>query len=169
MHVIHQLIVTVKYDDNSTLLCAVYFCPRSGKLKSLYDGVRPQHNNYNPMKLQGSIILGTGGDDSDGATGTVKFCTVPFVGFICTCHFRGVSCGVRELICVLPLYKYAYIVQMCVAPCSFSKVRWCGAMSRRRRRMRFKQTSWRRDTASDDWPTTGWLTLILVFSRLAAC
>jgi hypothetical protein len=33
-------------------------------------GVRPQHNNYNPMKLQGSVILGTGGDDSDGARGT---------------------------------------------------------------------------------------------------
>jgi hypothetical protein len=32
--------------------------------------VRPQHNNYNPMKLQGSVILGTGGDDSDGARGT---------------------------------------------------------------------------------------------------
>ena len=43
---------------------------QSGKLTALYDGVRPQHNNYNPMKLQGSIILGTGGDDSDGATGT---------------------------------------------------------------------------------------------------
>ena len=31
-----------------------------GNLTTLYDGVRPQHNNYNPMKLQGSIILGTG-------------------------------------------------------------------------------------------------------------
>lgn len=41
-----------------------------GTLMTLYDGVRPQHNNYNPMKLQGSIILGTGGDDSDGAAGT---------------------------------------------------------------------------------------------------
>merc|ERR1712139_739204 len=43
---------------------------QSGTLTTLYDGVRPQHNNYNPMKLQGSIILGTGGDDSDGAAGT---------------------------------------------------------------------------------------------------
>jgi|EP01047_Picozoa_sp_COSAG01_P115659 hypothetical protein len=37
---------------------------QSGGLTSLYDGVRPQHNNYNPMKLQGSIILGTGGGTS---------------------------------------------------------------------------------------------------------
>ena len=35
-----------------------------------YDGVRPQHNNYSPMKLQGNIILGTGGDNSVGARGT---------------------------------------------------------------------------------------------------
>jgi hypothetical protein len=42
----------------------------SGALKTLYDGVRPQHNLYSPMKLQGGIILGTGGDNSGGARGT---------------------------------------------------------------------------------------------------
>ena len=40
-----------------------------GNLTTLYDGVRPQHNDYSPMKLQGNIILGTGGDNSEGAAG----------------------------------------------------------------------------------------------------
>ena len=43
---------------------------RNNSLVTTYDGVRPQHNNYSPMKLQGSIILGTGGDNSAGARGT---------------------------------------------------------------------------------------------------
>ena len=43
---------------------------QAGALTDLYDGVRPQHNNYSPMKLQGNIILGTGGDNSEGAEGT---------------------------------------------------------------------------------------------------
>eukprot|EP00658_Telonema_sp_P-2_P011773 TRINITY_DN14509_c0_g1_i2.p2 TRINITY_DN14509_c0_g1~~TRINITY_DN14509_c0_g1_i2.p2 ORF type:complete len:190 (+),score=38.42 TRINITY_DN14509_c0_g1_i2:111-680(+) len=37
-------------------------------LKTLYDGVRP--DGYAPMKKQGSIILGIGGDNSDWAVGT---------------------------------------------------------------------------------------------------
>jgi hypothetical protein len=41
-----------------------------GALKTLYHGVRPQHNFYSPMKLQGNIVLGTGGDNSGGARGT---------------------------------------------------------------------------------------------------
>merc|ERR1712039_1107783 len=41
---------------------------QSGNLKTLYDGQRPL--GYNPMKKQGSIILGIGGDNSDGAIGT---------------------------------------------------------------------------------------------------
>ena len=40
----------------------------AGPLKSLYDGARPAH--YQPMKKQGSIILGIGGDNSDTAQGT---------------------------------------------------------------------------------------------------
>lgn len=40
----------------------------TGKLKTLYDGARPPH--YQPMKKQGSIILGIGGDNSDSAHGT---------------------------------------------------------------------------------------------------
>ena len=36
-------------------------------LTSFYDGVRP--NGYNPMKKQGAIVLGTGGDGTDTAQG----------------------------------------------------------------------------------------------------
>ena len=41
---------------------------QSGKLKILYDGVRPK--GYSPMKKQGAIILGIGGDNSNSAIGT---------------------------------------------------------------------------------------------------
>lgn len=41
---------------------------QSGNLAVLYDGERPP--GYNPMKKQGSIILGIGGDNSDWAIGT---------------------------------------------------------------------------------------------------
>jgi hypothetical protein len=41
---------------------------QNGKLKLLYDGPRP--NGYHPMKKQGAIILGIGGDNSDWAIGT---------------------------------------------------------------------------------------------------
>lgn len=39
-----------------------------GKLKTMYEGARP--NGYQPMRKQGSIILGIGGDNSDSAIGT---------------------------------------------------------------------------------------------------
>jgi hypothetical protein len=39
-----------------------------GTLKTMYDGPRPA--GYNPMKKQGAIILGIGGDNSNGAAGT---------------------------------------------------------------------------------------------------
>jgi hypothetical protein len=41
----------------------------SGMLKTMYDGVRPTKGGYAPMKKQGSIILGIGGDNSNGAGG----------------------------------------------------------------------------------------------------
>jgi hypothetical protein len=41
----------------------------TGTLKTLYDGVRPNKSGYTPMKKQGSIILGIGGDNSDSAGG----------------------------------------------------------------------------------------------------
>jgi hypothetical protein len=39
-----------------------------GTLTTMYDGARPA--GYNPMKKQGAIILGIGGDNSNGAAGT---------------------------------------------------------------------------------------------------
>jgi non-reducing end alpha-L-arabinofuranosidase len=41
---------------------------QSGSLATDFSGTRP--SGYNPMKKQGAIILGTGGDNSDGADGT---------------------------------------------------------------------------------------------------
>ena len=37
---------------------------RRGKLKKLYDGVRPQHNYYAPMRLQ--VAVGEGGGKACG-------------------------------------------------------------------------------------------------------
>jgi hypothetical protein len=42
---------------------------QSGKLLTTWDGARPTPG-YSPKKLEGSIILGTGGDGSNGGTGT---------------------------------------------------------------------------------------------------
>lgn len=42
----------------------------SGSLSSYYNGVRPTASGYNPMSKEGSIILGIGGDNSNGAQGT---------------------------------------------------------------------------------------------------
>jgi non-reducing end alpha-L-arabinofuranosidase len=43
---------------------------QNGGLSTFYDGVRPNVAGYNPMRKQGAIILGTGGDNSKGAQGT---------------------------------------------------------------------------------------------------
>jgi hypothetical protein len=43
---------------------------QSGGLSTFYNGVRPNVSGYNPMKKQGAIILGIGGDNSKGAQGT---------------------------------------------------------------------------------------------------
>ncbi|GII81635.1 alpha-N-arabinofuranosidase [Sphaerisporangium rufum] len=43
---------------------------QSGSLSTFYDGVRPNVAGYNPMKKEGAIILGIGGDNSNGARGT---------------------------------------------------------------------------------------------------
>jgi hypothetical protein len=40
---------------------------QTGTLTSFYDGARP--NGYNPMKKQGAIILGIGGDNTATAQG----------------------------------------------------------------------------------------------------
>ncbi len=41
----------------------------SGTLKTMYDGIRPEKTGYVPMQKQGSIILATGGDNSNGDGG----------------------------------------------------------------------------------------------------
>jgi hypothetical protein len=41
----------------------------SGALKTMYDGIRPSKPGYVPMRKQGSIILGIGGDNSGGDEG----------------------------------------------------------------------------------------------------
>ncbi|MGW5607420.1 arabinofuranosidase catalytic domain-containing protein [Streptomyces sp. NPDC003753] len=43
---------------------------QSGGLSTFYDGPRPGVPGYNPMRKQGAIILGIGGDNSKGAQGT---------------------------------------------------------------------------------------------------
>lgn len=42
---------------------------QAGGLKTMYDGARPS-GGYDPMKKQGAIILGIGGDNSNDAIGT---------------------------------------------------------------------------------------------------
>jgi non-reducing end alpha-L-arabinofuranosidase len=41
----------------------------TGVLKTMYDGIRPEKPGYVPMQKQGSLILGIGGDNSDGDGG----------------------------------------------------------------------------------------------------
>ncbi|MEU5265788.1 arabinofuranosidase catalytic domain-containing protein [Amycolatopsis sp. NPDC021455] len=43
---------------------------QSGGLSTFYDGKRPNVSGYNPMRKEGAIILGTGGDNSIGSAGT---------------------------------------------------------------------------------------------------
>ncbi|HTI21841.1 MAG TPA: arabinofuranosidase catalytic domain-containing protein [Kutzneria sp.] len=43
---------------------------QSGGLSTFYDGKRPNVSGYNPMKKEGAIILGIGGDNSHGSAGT---------------------------------------------------------------------------------------------------
>jgi non-reducing end alpha-L-arabinofuranosidase len=42
----------------------------SGSLSTFYSGPRPSVSGYNPMHKEGAIILGIGGDNSNGAQGT---------------------------------------------------------------------------------------------------
>ncbi|KAK4637860.1 putative alpha-L-arabinofuranosidase B [Fulvia fulva] len=42
----------------------------SGGLSSFYNGPRPNASGYNPMSKEGAILLGIGGDNSNGAQGT---------------------------------------------------------------------------------------------------
>ena len=42
---------------------------QGGPLTVKYDGGRPTHSDWNPMRKQGGLVLGTGGDNSDRALG----------------------------------------------------------------------------------------------------
>ncbi|PPR00157.1 hypothetical protein CVT24_005058 [Panaeolus cyanescens] len=42
----------------------------SGSLSTFFNGARPNASGYNPMSKEGAIILGIGGDNSNGAQGT---------------------------------------------------------------------------------------------------
>jgi hypothetical protein len=42
----------------------------SGSLSTYYSGARPSVSGYNPMSKEGAIVLGIGGDNSNGAQGT---------------------------------------------------------------------------------------------------
>jgi non-reducing end alpha-L-arabinofuranosidase len=42
----------------------------TGNLSTLYDGALPTQSGYNPMHLEGAIILGVGGDNSNASAGT---------------------------------------------------------------------------------------------------
>nr|BFE57269.1 alpha-L-arabinofuranosidase B [Dactylosporangium thailandense] len=43
---------------------------QSGGLSTFYNGARPNASGYNPMKKEGAIILGIGGDNSNSSAGT---------------------------------------------------------------------------------------------------
>jgi hypothetical protein len=46
---------------------------QQGALTTFYSGVRPgsrENNSYNPMHKQGGLLLGTGGDNGNGSSGT---------------------------------------------------------------------------------------------------
>ncbi|MGW6502583.1 arabinofuranosidase catalytic domain-containing protein [Nonomuraea angiospora] len=43
---------------------------QSGNLSTYYNGARPNAAGYNPMKKEGAIILGIGGDNSNDSAGT---------------------------------------------------------------------------------------------------
>jgi hypothetical protein len=43
---------------------------QSGGLTTMYNGPRPNVSGYNPMHKQGAIILGIGGDNSNGSAGS---------------------------------------------------------------------------------------------------
>lgn len=42
----------------------------NGVLTTMYDGPRPSEKKYQPMKKQGALLLGIGGDNSNHAIGT---------------------------------------------------------------------------------------------------
>jgi len=44
---------------------------QSGTLTTMFDGAARRLHPYDPMQKQGAIVLGNGGDNSNGAQGTL--------------------------------------------------------------------------------------------------
>ena len=57
---------------------------QQGELITKYDGGRPTHADYNPMRKQGGLVLGTGGDNSDRAMGI--FCKLQQLQLLRSAH-----------------------------------------------------------------------------------
>jgi hypothetical protein len=63
--------VTAILDNNGTTTYAIRDGnAQSGRLKTEYDGALPDIGGYTPMSQEGAIILGTGGDNSNGSDGS---------------------------------------------------------------------------------------------------
>jgi hypothetical protein len=63
-----QFVTAMEKNDGTTRFALRGANAQSGGLFSLYDGPLP--SGYSPMKAEGGIILGTGGDDSSSSQGT---------------------------------------------------------------------------------------------------
>ncbi|RZS91716.1 ricin-type beta-trefoil lectin protein [Motilibacter rhizosphaerae] len=63
--------VTAMLKDNGTTTYAIKDGnAQSGSLTTRYSGALPSTGGYTPMHLEGSIVLGTGGDNSNGSVGS---------------------------------------------------------------------------------------------------
>ena len=63
--------VTATLKNNGTTTYAIKDGnAQSGRLATRYDGDLPNRGGYTPMNLEGAIVLGTGGDNSNGSVGS---------------------------------------------------------------------------------------------------
>jgi hypothetical protein len=63
-------LVTAMLKNNGTTTYAIKDAnAQSGALKTEYSGPLPDIGGYTPMHQEGSVLLGTGGDDSNGSAG----------------------------------------------------------------------------------------------------
>jgi hypothetical protein len=63
-----RFVTAMEKNDGTTRFALKGGNAQSGGLSTLYDGPLPA--GYTPMKMEGGIILGTGGDDSSASAGT---------------------------------------------------------------------------------------------------
>ena len=98
---------------------------QQGPLQVYWDGPRP--HGYAPMKKQGGLILGVGGDNSDGSTGT--FCSSRL----------SLTVLVRALVLPNPFPHHS----------SQTRAPFCPATPRTPRTRRCRPTLWPRATRSE--------------------